>query len=189
MSEEEFEVRGAHEHEVEHHAEGGDKLAGQIAIFTAILATLGAIVSYQGGATQNEAMLLKNEAVLKKTQASDQWSFYESKSNKGHLMELAAELAPAEKQGYFKEQLQKYEKDKKDIQLKAAALEAESEQANRESEHLLHPHHKLAQAMTLIQIAISLASITVLTRKKWLFVVAAVAAAGGGVMWGWALLA
>jgi hypothetical protein len=53
----------------------------------------------------------------------------------------------------------------------------------------MHPHHKLAQAMTLIQIAISLASITVLTRRKWLFVVAGVAAAGGLVMWGLALTA
>lgn len=45
------------------------------------------------------------------------------------------------------------------------------------------PHHKLAQAMTLIQIAISLASITVLTRKKWLFAIARVAALGGiGIM-------
>jgi uncharacterized membrane protein YccC len=51
----------------------------------------------------------------------------------------------------------------------------------------MHPHHKLAQAMTLIQIAISLASITVLTRKKWLFAVAGVAAAGGLAMWGMAL--
>jgi hypothetical protein len=37
--------------------------------------------------------------------------------------------------------------------------------------------------MTLIQIAISLASITVLTRKKWLFSLAGVAAAGGLIMW------
>jgi uncharacterized membrane protein YccC len=37
--------------------------------------------------------------------------------------------------------------------------------------------------MTLIQIAISLASITVLTRKKWLFLVAGIAAAGGVIMW------
>lgn len=188
MPEDGFHVHGTHEHEIEHHAEGGDRLAGQVAIFTAILASIGAIISYQGGATQNEAMLLKNEAVLKKAQASDEWNFFESKSNKGHLMGLAAELAPAGKQGYYKEQLQKYEMDKKEIKLKAEALEAESEKANRESEHLLHPHHILAQAMTLIQIAISLASITVLTRKKWLFFVAAVAAAGGVVMWGTAFI-
>lgn len=183
MSEDGFHIHGAHEHELEHHAQAGDGLAGQVAIFTAVLATLGAIVSYQGGATQNEAMLMKNEAVLKKTEASDQWNFYESKSNKEHLMALAAELAPAGKQGYYQEQLKKYEADKKDIKLKAEALEAESEKANRESEELLHPHHKLALAMTLIQIAIALASITALTRKKWLFGGAAISACVGIALW------
>ena len=187
MSEDGFHVHGAHEHELEHHAQGGDNLAGQVAIFTAILASIGAIISYQGGATQNESMLLKNEAVLKKTQASDQWSYYQAKSNKGHLMELAADLAPAGKRDYYKAQIEKYENEKKEIKAKAEALEAESEKANEESDHAMHPHHKLAQSMTLIQIAISLASITVLTRKKWLFAVAAISAAGGLAMWGWAL--
>jgi hypothetical protein len=189
MSEDGFHVHGAHEHAVEHHAEGGDGLAGYVAIFTAILATVGAIISYQGGATQNEAMLFKNEAVLKKAQASDQWNFYQAKSSKGHLMELAGEFAPAHRQGYFKDLVEKYDKEKKEIKAKAEALEAESEKANEESEHAMHPHHKLAQAMTLVQIAISLASITVLTRKKWLFYVAGAAAAGGIGLWVSALLA
>ena len=189
MSEDEFEVRGAHEDAVEHHAESGDGLGGYVAIFTAILATVGAIISYQGGATQNEAMLFKNEAVLKKAQASDQWNFYQAKSSKGHLMELAAEFAPAQKQGHYKDLVEKYDKEKKEIKAKAEELETESEKANLESEHLMHPHHKLAQAMTLIQIAISLASITVLTRKKWLFYVAGTAAAVGLVMSASALLA
>jgi hypothetical protein len=134
-------------------------------------------------------MLFKNEAVLKKTQASDQWSFYQAKSNKGHLMELAVVMAPANKREFYKAQIEKYENDKKEIKAKAEELEAESVKANEESEHAMHPHHKLAQSMTLIQIAISLASITVLTRKKWLFAVAGVAAAGGLVMWGFALTA
>jgi hypothetical protein len=182
-----FHVHGAHDHAVEHHAQSGDSLGGYVAIFTAILASVGAIVSYQGGDTQNQAMLFKNEAVLKKAQASDQWNYYQAKSNKGHLMELAADMAPASKRDFYRHQIEKYESDKKEIKAKAEALEAESEQANRESEHAMHPHHKLAQAMTLIQIAISLASITVLTRKKWLFVVAGAAAAGGLAMWGLAL--
>jgi hypothetical protein len=38
-----------------------------MAIFTALLSTIGAIISYQGGATQNEAMMFKNEAVLQKS--------------------------------------------------------------------------------------------------------------------------
>ncbi len=184
-----FHVHGAHDHAVEHHAHSGDSLAGYVAIFTAILASVGAVVSYQGGNTQNQAMLFKNEAVLKKTQASDQWSFYQAKSNKGHLMELAADMAPPSKREYYKAQIEKYENDKKEIRKKAEELEAESEKANEASEHAMHPHHILAQSMTLIQIAIALASITVLTRKKWLFAIAVVSAAGGLAMWGFALTA
>lgn len=183
MSEDGFHVHGAHEHELEHQAHGGDGLSGQVAIFTAILASVGAIISYQGGATQNESMLMKNEAVLKKAEASDQWNYFESKSNKAHLMSLAAELAPHAKQSYYQEQLKKYDADKKEIKLKAEALEAESEKANQESEHLMHPHHKLALAMTMIQISIALASITALTRKRWLFGAAGVSAAVGVALW------
>jgi len=184
-----FHVHGAHDHAVEHGAQSGDKLSGQIAIFTAILASVGAIVSYQGGDTQNQAMLYKNEAVLKKAHASDQWAFYQAKSSKGHLMELALVVAPASKHDYYKSQIEKYDAEKKEIKVKAEALEEESEKANEASEHAMHPHHRLAQSMTLIQIAISLASITVLTRKKWLFAMAGVAAVGGVALWALAFVA
>ena len=182
-----FHVHGAHDHAVEHHAHSGSGLGSQVAIFTAILASIGAIVSYQGGDTQNQAMMYKNEAVLKKAQASDQWNYYEAKSNKGHLMELAMDIAPAGKRDFYKAQVEKYENDKKEIKKKAEELEEESLKANEKSEHAMHPHHALAQAMTLIQIAISLASITVLTHKRWLFAIAGVSAAGGAAMWLYAL--
>ena len=178
MSEHEFHVHGAHEHALEHEAENGG-LAQAIAIFTAILATLGAVVSYQGGATQNEAMLLKNEAILKKSEASDQWSFYQAKSSKGHLMELALDIAPKEKSTFYQEQIAKYEREKQQAKQKAEALDDESRLANEKSEQTLHPHHRLALAMTLLQIAISLASITALTHKRWLFACAGIAAACG----------
>lgn len=179
MSEDGFHVHGAHDHEVEHQAASGSNLAQPIAIFTAILATVGAIVSYQGSATQSEAMLLKNEAVLKKTEAANQWNYYQAKSSKGHMMELALALVPPEKADHYNKLIAKYSEEKKEIKAKAEELEAKSKEANEASEHKMHPHHRLAQAMTLIQIAISLASITVLTRKKWLFVLAGSAAAGG----------
>lgn len=183
-----FHVHGPEEHAVEHEAHGGSALAQQIAIFTAILASIGAIVSYQGGDSQNKAMLFKNEAVLQKAHASDEWNFYQAKSNKGHLMELAMSLAPAEKRSYYEKEIARYDAEKKEIKRKAEELEAESAKANLESEHMMHPHHKLAQAMTMIQIAISLASITVLTRKKWLFMLAIGSAVAGISLWGMALM-
>ncbi|HQT25619.1 MAG TPA: DUF4337 domain-containing protein [Burkholderiales bacterium] len=180
---EDFHVHGPESHHIEHEAHSGSPLAQQVAIFTAILASIGAIVGYQGGDTQEEAMLFKNEAVLKKTQASDQWNYYQAVSNKGHLMELASDLAEPQKADYYKKQVEKYKSEKKDIRQKADALEKESAAANEKSEQLMHPRRRLAQAMTLIQIAISLASITALTKKKWLFSVAVVSAFGGTLLW------
>ena len=87
-----FHVHGPHDHEVEHKAHSGDTFAARIAVMTAMLATVGALISYQGGATQNAALLFKNEAAIKKTEASDQWNFYQAKSSKQNLAELGATL-------------------------------------------------------------------------------------------------
>ena len=69
-----FHVHGPHDHAVEHAAEHGnnDGFAGSIAVATAILATVGALFSYMGGATQANAGLFKNNAAIKKTEAGNQ---------------------------------------------------------------------------------------------------------------------
>ena len=182
MSETEFHVHGAHEHAVEHGSPSAKGLAQYVAIFTAVLSTCGAVISYQGGETQTEAMLLKNEAVLKKAEASDQWAYYQSKSSKGHLVELALELDP-DKAAVYREKLNKYENEKAEIKRKAEELDKAAKDANERSEKMLGPHYRLSQAMTFIQIAISLASITILTRKKWLFSLAGIAAFAGIGLW------
>ena len=56
---------------------------------TAILATIGALFSYMGGATQANAGLFKNNAAIKKTEASNQWNYYQAKSSKQNMAELA----------------------------------------------------------------------------------------------------
>ena len=98
MSGTEFHVHGPHDHELEHaaHDAGKDRFTGTIAVTTAILATVGALFSYMGGATQANAGLYKNNAAIKKTEASNQWNFYQAKSNKQNLAELAVVLAPEE---------------------------------------------------------------------------------------------
>lgn len=188
MSENHFHVHGAHDHAVEQQAHHAPGLGQQVAIFTALLSAIGAIISYQGGATQNESMLYKNEAVLQKSLASDQWNYYQAKSAKGHMMEMAANLAPADKQDYYRQEAGKYKKEKEEIKAKAEMLDKKSEAANQASEQTMQPHHHLAQAMTLIQIAISLASVTALTRARWLFAVGVLAAVGGISLWALAWL-
>ena len=183
MPEELFEVHGPEKHAVEHAAHGGDSLASRVAVMTAILSTVGAVFAYQGGHAQSNAMMYKNEAVLRRTEASDQWAFYQAKSSKQHLAELAALIAPPEKRATFEAEVERYKQEKKEIQAKAEALEAETKRFNELSEQSLHPHHRLAQATTLVQIAISIAAITVLTRKRWLFWASGSAAAIGAALW------
>ena len=172
-------VHGPHDHEVEHQSHKGG-LGQRIAIFTAILATVGAIVSYYGGHTQNEALYYKNEAVLKKAQASNQWNYYQAKSMKQNLAEFAAALStdPAKAEA-FKAEARRYADEKAGIQKDARSLDAESAAFSKKAENSLHPHEKLAMSMTLLQIAIALASITVLTKKDWLLWGAGIAALAG----------
>jgi uncharacterized protein DUF4337 len=175
-------VHGPHDHAVEHEGHKAG-LGQQIAIFTAILATVGAIVSFFGGDTQNKALLYKNEAVLERAEASDQWNFYQAKSMKQNLSELAASVATDPKKvEFYQAEAKRYAAEKKDIEKIAREHEAKAKQFSEASEHALHPHHYLAISMTLLQIAIALASITVLTRARWLLYGAGLAAFTGAIL-------
>ena len=119
-----FHVHGPHDHELEHAAHHEPKgFAGQLAVITAILATVGAFFSYMGGATQANAALYKNDAAIKKTEASNQWNFYQAKSSKQNLSELAFDLTTSDEQkAKYKDKIARYEKEKTDIKVAAEKL-------------------------------------------------------------------
>ena len=169
MSADGFHVHGPHEHELEHAAQHEPKgMAGQLAVITAILATVGAMFSYMGGATQADAGLFKNDAAIKKTEASNQWNYYQSKSSKQNLSELAQELAPDARKTFYQDEIKRYKTEKGDIKLAAEKLEAQSKEFDDKSAEQMHQHHRWAQATTALQIAIAMAAIALLTRRKWL---------------------
>lgn len=170
MSEGGFHVHGPHDHELEHAATHAspDSFAGRMAVTTAILATLGAIFSYAGGEAQTEAMLYKNAAAISKTAAADQWSFYQSKSSKQNLAELGAVLTSGDQSHQFTQQALRYQAEKTQIQQKAENLEHEAEVKDKASEKAVHMHSSWALATTLLQVAIALSAIALLTRRNWL---------------------
>jgi hypothetical protein len=180
-----FHVHGPHDHEVEHAAQHNDPFAGRIAVMTAIFATIGAMFGYMGGATQNAALLYKNEAAIRRAEASDQWNFYQAKSSKQNLAELGATLTTGDAQAKFAKEVERYKKEKDEIMPEARKLENDAKAAEAASEASMHVHHRWAQATTLIQIAIALAAITILTRNRGLqytaYGVAAVAVAVGAL--------
>ena len=182
MSGQGFHVHGPHDHELEHAQQGahhGDSggMINQIAMFTAIVATVGALFGYMGGATQANAGLYKNNAAIKKTEASNQWNFFQAKSTKQSLAELARDLAPDDKKAFYQVKIERYDKEKNEIKLVADKLEANATEWDKKSDDQMHQHHRWAQSTTVLQVCIALAAIALLTKKKW--VEYAMFAAGG----------
>jgi hypothetical protein len=190
MSDEEFHVHGAHDHEVEHRIDhdGGDSFAGRLAMATALLATVGAMFSYMAGATQADASLLKNDAAIRKTEANDRWNYYQAKSSKQNIAELGAVLANGERADKFKDDAERYAREKAGIQKEAEALEKSSGELDEESSHEMHIHHRWALATTLIQVSIAMSAIALLTRKNWLQWLVFAFAGGGLIAGGIAML-
>ena len=182
-----FHVHGPHDHAVEHAAEHGsnDGFAGSIAVATAILATVGALFSYMGGATQANAGLYKNNAAIKKTEASNQWNYYQAKSGKQNLAELAIVLLPEDRKPQYTQEVERYKKEKAEIKIAAEKLEADATRWDKQSDDQIHLHHRWAQATTALQVSIALAAMALLTRRKWLeygmFGVAGVGVVLGGL--------
>jgi hypothetical protein len=172
MSDHGFHVHGPHDHELEHAQKGGHGdhggMTNQIALFTAVIATVGAIFGYMGGATQANAGLYKNNAAIKKTEASNQWNYFQSKSTKQSLAELAHDLAPQEKKAIYQGKVDRYDKEKAEIKLVAEKMEAEATQWDKQSDEQMHQHHRWAQSTTVLQVSIAMAAIALLTKKKWL---------------------
>jgi hypothetical protein len=145
-----------HEH-LEHAAEhGGEKWISWVAVSTAIFAALAAVASLLAGEHVNEA-------IVKKMESNDKWGEFGVKSMKGDLAQLKAdllsELGKSEAGAAATEKTKKYEEKKNELQDEAKAL-------GKESEHHLHIHEKLARTVTLCQIAIAIAAISALTRRK-----------------------
>jgi len=181
-----FHVHGPHDHEIEHatngghghgdshgHAEssgaeahaGGMSNTSKIAMCTAVIATFGAIFAYMGGATQANAGIYKNNAAIKKTEASNQWNYFQSKSTKQALAEFARDTATDDvrKQGW-QAKVTRYEQEKTDIQADAKKLEAEASKWDAQSDEQMHQHHRWAQATTVLQVSIALAAIALLVK-------------------------
>ncbi len=164
-----FHVHGPHDHEIEHVAQhGGDGFTSRLAVLTAILSTVGALFGHMGGHAQNAALLYKNEASIQKTAASNQWNYYQAKSNKQNLAELSVVLTQGPAQQKFRDEVERYQKEKVETRADAEKLEAAAKQANGMSELEMHVHERWALATTLLQIAIALSAIALLTRKRWM---------------------
>src|SRR5919197_1476051 len=145
----------------------------RVAITTAIYAVMLAIAALGG----NNAM---KDMLLAQQQASDQWAFYQAKVIREHeyriqqkrleveLTERGADMAPEARQQYeallaeFTAETQRYNAEKKNIEQDAKKLEHERD-VNRNRD----PYFDFAEV--LLQIAIVMSSVSILSSSRLLY--------------------
>ena len=163
---EEAEVPLEHLHEQTHETakRSGEAWISGVALSTAILAVLAAIASLLSGEHANEAMLNQIEA-------SSQWSYYQAKSIKAAVLDakIAFTGSPNESD---QSKRARYEKEQQEIK-----SEAEAKQAAAKS--YFHKHEVFARGVTMFQIAIAIAAISALTKKRSFWLVSLVFGAFG----------
>jgi hypothetical protein len=160
--------------------EGGfvAKVAITIAILAAIAAGAGSLETIESGA----ALTAKNEAVLHQNKATDQWNFFQARSIKRNMYEIAA-AAGGPKTDDYKARVKEYEEESDQIQAKAKGLESESEKASADSAHHEERHHALTLATTLLHIAIAVATVAIISGgARWPWFAALALGAGGAIV-------
>ncbi len=158
---EEAEIPTEHlQEEIHHHAQGAAQswIMG-VALTSALLAVLAAVSALLSGHHANEAM-------IEQMKASDAWSYYQAKGIKAAVLGSKIDFRRALKQPVASEdsdKLGKYEEEQARISVEAKELETSSRR------HLA-THQTFATAVTLFQVAIGIAAIAALTRKRrfWL---------------------
>src|SRR5665213_2415310 len=119
-----------------------------VAISTALMAVLAALGSMYSGHQSNEALIMQ-------IKASDQWAFYQAKAIKAEIrLLLPASANVKSSEATAKEQ-------------EAIKLIAENDE--KESEAHLQHHVTFSRSVTLLQVAVAISAISIITRKRFLW--------------------
>lgn len=153
-----------------------------VSLSTALIAVIAAIASLEAGGTVNEALLLKNAAVGTRTESFDGWAQYQAKGIKAAILTSQKQLLISLGQPpstLLDADVERYRKEQEEISVEARAKEGEARREQEEAEHLLHQHHRYAQSVTLLQIAVALSAIAALTKNRGMWALSLLAAAVG----------
>lgn len=153
--------------EIHHHAQhAGVPWISGVALSTAILAVLAAIAGLLAG-------MYANEAMMSQIQASDQWGYFQAKSIKAAILEAKTTLA-SEATARDKEKAAQY-------QAEQAEIKREAEHKQAEAKASFHKHEVFARSVTMFQIAIAIAAISALTKRRRFWLVSLVFGLAGAV--------
>jgi hypothetical protein len=152
-------IEGVHEHK--------SRWTLYVAVSTALMAVFAAMASLQAGHNSNEAM-------INQIKASDQWAFYQAKGIKYEIIDSRINSNPEYATPELKDKLNKYKTEQEQIKETASDFEKES------SVHL-ERYKVLAGVVTLLQIAIAISAISIISHKKFLWYIALLLSLAGAI--------
>jgi hypothetical protein len=126
-----------------------------VSLMVVLLAVATAIGSLKAGGFGSKVML--NQA-----QASDTWAFYQAKSIKQRISEMEARGLTGEARDRAAADVERYQREERDLQAKATALEAARDASAKHGP-------PLGFAIAALQISIALASVCLITKRKLLW--------------------
>lgn len=136
-----------------------EKWSLYVVLSTALMAVLAAFSGWLGGHHANEALIAQMKS-------SDQWAYYQAKGIKSEISDAEGKViasvthqpAPDDNQ----KKTQRYVQEQESIKQTA-------EEFQKESENHLDEHMILSRSVTLFQVSITLAAISVLMKKRLLW--------------------
>jgi hypothetical protein len=189
MSDSPLEEMEAHEHaeHAEHAAEENNPLISQVTLTIAVMAVIAAVGASLETTEGDKTIVAKNEAVLQQNRATDIWNEYEAKSLKKNLYTIAVDQGGPKAAAYAKVVAQNTA-DQKDLQVKAKGFEAARDKWSGDAEVHERRHGRLTIASTLLHMAIAIATLAIILKRRWPWVTAIILTAGGLGLAAWAYL-
>lgn len=177
------EIPDAHEHleHAEHAAHAAAELGLAIPLSITVMAVIAAVCGSLETTAASTAVLARSDAAVRQGEASDLWGFYQARSIKKNMYDLAAAAAPPDRAADLAAKAATYAKEEEDIQAKARTKEEDVRKEEAASEAAMERHHHLAIATNIVHLAIAVASVAILVKRRWLWMGSLVIAAAGVV--------
>ncbi len=168
------ESRLAHEHletveRIAHASPEGGFKSVAVPLSIAVMAVVAAAFGSLEMTAASSAAVARSDAAIRQGEATDLWGYFQAKSLKKHMYEIASTQSGADS-ARMKASADKYAADEVGLQEQARAKESEVARQVAISEQAIERQHRLAYAANIVHLAIAIASISIVVRRRWLWV-------------------
>jgi hypothetical protein len=149
-----------HAHHIMHESGGKEKWVIWVALSTAVIAVFAAITGLMAGTSADES-------ILAQMRASDQWAFYQAKGIKADMLNSSNHMLVALGKIPDTADVAKLKREKTE----QADIMAKAKEFQKESDKHVAKHEVFSRGVTIFQIAIAIGAISILTKRKSLWIV------------------